>query len=359
MPLNTFFKARELGWMLRHADVSVLLTTARLGNNDLLAHLEEIAPELRDAAPGALRTPALPHLRSVYAFGDSPRAGRCRASRSATSPRDAAIDDALLRAVEACVTPADPMLILYSSGSHRGSEGRHPQPRHRRASLVPARRSCAACGAATVSGRRCRSSGSADWSSRCSARCTPAPAWSPNRSSIRPARSRCSNASASPSAVGWPHFGKALVEHPDFPKRDLSALRSGNIPNLLPPSVCPADPELRPNGLGMTETCGPHTYTGEGALPEERRGCFGAAIAGVEHKVVDPESGRVLGAERDRRDLRARLLADAGPLQARARRDLRRRRLLPHRRRGLLHRGRPALLQGPPRRDDQERPAPT
>jgi acyl-CoA synthetase (AMP-forming)/AMP-acid ligase II len=98
------------------------------------------------------------------------------------------------------------------------------------------------------------------------------------------------------AAVGWPHFGKALVEHPDFPKRDLSALRAGNIPNLLPPSICPPDPELRPNGLGMTETCGPHTYTGEGALPEERRACFGAAIPGVEHKVVDPESGRVLGA---------------------------------------------------------------
>jgi acyl-CoA synthetase (AMP-forming)/AMP-acid ligase II len=46
----------------------------------------------------------------------------------------------------------------------------------------------------------------------------------------------------------------------------------------------------------MTETCGPHTYTGEGALPEERRACFGAAIPGLEHKVVDPESGRVLGA---------------------------------------------------------------
>jgi acyl-CoA synthetase (AMP-forming)/AMP-acid ligase II len=76
----------------------------------------------------------------------------------------------------------------------------------------------------------------------------------------------------------------------------LSALRAGNIPNLLPPTICPPDPELRPNGLGMTETCGPHTYTGEGALPEERRSCFGAAIAGVEHKVVDPDSGRVLGA---------------------------------------------------------------
>jgi acyl-CoA synthetase (AMP-forming)/AMP-acid ligase II len=44
----------------------------------------------------------------------------------------------------------------------------------------------------------------------------------------------------------------------------------------------------------MTETCGPHTYTGEGALPEERRGCFGPAVPGVEHKIVDPRSGTPL-----------------------------------------------------------------
>jgi acyl-CoA synthetase (AMP-forming)/AMP-acid ligase II len=98
------------------------------------------------------------------------------------------------------------------------------------------------------------------------------------------------------AAVGWPHFGKALVEHPDFATRDLSALRAGNIPKLLPPEVCSPDPELRPNGLGMTETCGPHTYTGEGSLPESLRGAFGRAIAGVEHRVVDPESGAVLEA---------------------------------------------------------------
>ncbi len=101
VPLNTFFKARELGWMLRHADVAMLLTTARLANNDLLAHLEEVAPELRDAAPGALRTPALPHLRSVYAFGDQrpwTLAGRSAATTGRPTPRSTT---SLLRAVEA------------------------------------------------------------------------------------------------------------------------------------------------------------------------------------------------------------------------------------------------------------------
>ena len=295
VPLNTFFKARELGWMLRHADIAVLLTSARLGNNDYLARLEEVAPELRDAERGALRTPAFPFLRSVYAFGGCERAWATPGESLRNEPGDGALDDAFLRAVEACVAPADPMLILYSSGSTADPKGavhthgtvvRHsfqlaqlrevrsddrmwsPMPFFWVGGLVFGLLGTMHAGACLLTEQ----------------------VFDPVRTLALLERERAT------AAVGWPHFGKALVEHPDFSKRDLSALRAGNIPNLLPPTICPPDPELRPNGLGMTETCGPHTYTGEGALPEERRGCFGAAIAGVEHKVVDPDSGRVLGA---------------------------------------------------------------
>ncbi len=295
VPLNTFFKARELGWMLRHADVAVLLTSARLGSNDYLARLEEVAPELRECAPGALRTAAFPFLRSVYAFGGCERAWATPGESLRTETADAAIDDAFLRAVEACVAPADPMMILYSSGSTADPKGavhthgtivRHsfqlaqlrevrgddriwsPMPFFWVGGLVFALLGTMHAGACLLT----------EW------------VFDPGRTLALLERERAT------AAVGWPHFGKALTEHPDFPKRDLSALRAGNIPNLLPPSVCPTDPELRPNGLGMTETCGPHTYTGEAALPEERRGCFGPAIAGIEHKIVEPDSGRVLGA---------------------------------------------------------------
>jgi acyl-CoA synthetase (AMP-forming)/AMP-acid ligase II len=96
--------------------------------------------------------------------------------------------------------------------------------------------------------------------------------------------------------LGWPHFGKALAEHPSAPERDLSALRKGNLPDILPPSLVPADPELRPNALGMTETCGPHTWSQDGALPERLRGSFGTSVAGVEHKVTHPDTGAHLPA---------------------------------------------------------------
>ena len=45
----------------------------------------------------------------------------------------------------------------------------------------------------------------------------------------------------------------------------------------------------------MTETCGPHTYDRMDVdLPERLRGSFGHAVPGVEHKIVDPETGATL-----------------------------------------------------------------
>jgi acyl-CoA synthetase (AMP-forming)/AMP-acid ligase II len=86
-----------------------------------------------------------------------------------------------------------------------------------------------------------------------------------------------------------------MAEHPSFASRDLSAIRSGNLYAVLPASARPKDPELRSNSLGMTETCGPHTIDRMDVdLPEKLRGSFGHAVPGMEHKVVDPETGATL-----------------------------------------------------------------
>lgn len=292
VPLNTFSKTRELGWMLRHADIAVLLTAASLGSIDFLAQLEEIDPALGGQAPARLLSARLPHLRHVFSFGDTRKWTR-PAESLAEGPSDARFDDALLRAVEAEVAASDPMLILYSSGSTADPKGAI----HAQGSVLRHSRRLGAIRGVTTDDR----------------------IWSPmpffwvggivfsllgsmhagacllTESVFEPgATLRLLERERATAAVGWPHFGKLLVEHPDRPKRDLSALRAGNLPVLLPPEVCPADPELRPNGLGMTETCGPHTYTGEQPLPESLRGCFGRAIPGVEHEIVDPETGAAL-----------------------------------------------------------------
>jgi acyl-CoA synthetase (AMP-forming)/AMP-acid ligase II len=95
--------------------------------------------------------------------------------------------------------------------------------------------------------------------------------------------------------AGWPHYSRAMADHPTFEQRDLSTIRAGNLYEILPSAVRPRDPELRSNALGMTETCGPHTIEWmDRDLPEALRGAFGRAVPGVEHKVVDPKTGVTL-----------------------------------------------------------------
>jgi acyl-CoA synthetase (AMP-forming)/AMP-acid ligase II len=97
--------------------------------------------------------------------------------------------------------------------------------------------------------------------------------------------------------TGWPHMGKALAEHPDYPSTDLSSITSSGLSDLLPARLRPADPELRSNSLGMTETFGPHSVEDRSVdWPESKRGTYGRAVPGVEHRIVDPMTGEELPA---------------------------------------------------------------
>ena len=95
----------------------------------------------------------------------------------------------------------------------------------------------------------------------------------------------------------WPAMIQALAQHPRLREYDFSCVRGGNLYEVMPPEKRPADLELRTNSLGMTETCGPHVWGDMSVdLPESLRGTFGTAVPGVEHKVVDPETGATLAA---------------------------------------------------------------
>jgi acyl-CoA synthetase (AMP-forming)/AMP-acid ligase II len=274
--------------------VDTLLCVSHLLGHDLLERLEAAAPGLAAAREPALRLASLPFLRRVVAWGGG---GRSWALDGGTFESDAggdpALDEAFLREVERQVVPADPMLILYSSGSTADPKGavhshgaviRHsfqlaelrnlhgedrvwsPMPFFWVGGLVFAFLTNLHRGATTL----CQE------------------AFEPERTLEFLERERAT------LAIGWPHFGKALAEHPSRARRDLSALRGGNLPGILPPEVCPAEPDRRGNALGMTETCGPHTWGGDGVLPEAQRGTFGASIGGIEHRVVDPYTRETL-----------------------------------------------------------------
>jgi acyl-CoA synthetase (AMP-forming)/AMP-acid ligase II len=95
----------------------------------------------------------------------------------------------------------------------------------------------------------------------------------------------------------WPNAARAMAEHPTFAGRDLSSVRGGTLVEALPERQRPPTPDRAPVPLGMTETGGPHTAVGDpyAPLPEELRGTYGSALAGVDHRVVDVETGVELG----------------------------------------------------------------
>jgi acyl-CoA synthetase (AMP-forming)/AMP-acid ligase II len=299
VPFNTFYQARELGWVMRHADVEVLLCVSRFLRHDYLARLEECAPELRGQRHDApLRLPSLPYLRSVRVWGECDRGWAAEGPEGlrALARANPDLDAAFLRAVEDCVAPADPMIVIYSSGSTAEPKGaihthgtavRHPfnlgalrgvraddriyspMPFFWVGGLAFSLLTALHAGACILCEEVFEPAATLDLLER-------------ERATL---------------VSGWPHYAKAMAEHPSFPGRDLSSIRGGNLHAVLPEAVRPADPELRSNSLGMTETFGPHTIANmEEDLPERLRSSFGRSVPGVEHKVVDPVTGEPLAA---------------------------------------------------------------
>jgi acyl-CoA synthetase (AMP-forming)/AMP-acid ligase II len=96
--------------------------------------------------------------------------------------------------------------------------------------------------------------------------------------------------------AAWPHHAKAIAEHPRFQHGGFEFIRYGAYATL-PEAARPADYELLPNALGMTETFANHSMEEAGvALAEEKRGSFGHGIARIERRVVDPKTGQELAA---------------------------------------------------------------
>ncbi len=298
IPINTFYKPKELAFVLRHADIQVLLMVSSLLNNDYLERLETCIPQLVDhqseqSATEPLLLAEFPFLRQIYVWGESDRPWG-RSHHDLRTPKNTSVDSSYLRSVENCVCPADPLAIIYSSGSTSDPKGaifthgsiiRHsynlngwrdlqaedrifsPMPFFWVGGLVFTLHCALHKGACLI--------------------CEEA---------FEPAQTlKLLESERATVVTGWPHYGKAMVDDPSFGERDLSSVRAGNIYALLPPSARPADPELRSNALGMTETCGPHSIDHMDVdLDEEMRGSFGRAPEGVEHKIVHPVSGEIL-----------------------------------------------------------------
>ncbi len=287
--LNTYYKPRELRWVLEHSDIEVLLSVDEHLSNSYVERLESVVEGLGEATADCIAVGSHPALRSVWMWGDEVPSWAGHVSGLLAAATETS--DVELASAEAAVSPEDPMIVMYSSGStgdpkgvvhsHAGVIG-HPYNLLQFLDRQP---------------------GEVVY--------TPMPLfWVGGMTYVLIASMHAGTTIIfehhfDPAAtlelierhrvnhvVGWPHMAKALVEHPTAKERDLSSVRSGSIEEFLPSHIRIDDPELRPNALGMTESLGPHSIEMMGGeLPPEKRGSFGRSVPGVAHRIVDPASG--------------------------------------------------------------------
>jgi acyl-CoA synthetase (AMP-forming)/AMP-acid ligase II len=276
VPISTFSTSTELRDLLARADVDILLGVPEYRGNDYVTALEE-AVGLRAQGP---RPSAAPFLRHAW----------LESGFNALEAYADEVSDALLDALEDDVTPDDRMVIVHTSGSTSAPKGviheHGPLLRHL-ATLNDLR------GLAT--GTRLFSNSPMFWvgglaynvigvlvagaTLLCSADSDPAN----TLDFIERERPELTN--------GFVASIASLVAHPTFATRDFSSIRSGNLYPLSPEGVRPADPELRHNMLGMTETGSVCLMSpDERDQPESRRGSFGSPVPGLETRVVNAET---------------------------------------------------------------------
>jgi len=90
---------------------------------------------------------------------------------------------------------------------------------------------------------------------------------------------------------GWPDQAEALARQSDSVGADLSALRPGSLEALLPPDQR-AEPGVRARLFGMTEAFGPYCgYPADTDMPRSAWGSSGKPFDGTEVRIVDTDTG--------------------------------------------------------------------
>ncbi len=285
LPLSTFSTAGELRTLMRNADIELIIASASYRGRDHVALLGDAVPGLDLTTPPPLQFPAVPALRRLVVDHAGP------SGLDALIAEGEGLHPGVLEAAEALVRPGDRLVIVHTSGSTSDPKGvihQHgPLIRHQHNLNVLRRYDehevlfsnspffwIGGFGysllATLVAGGTLVCSNATD-----------------------PARTLDLLERVRPTMVnGFAQTVAHLGAHQTFADRDLSSIRRGNLWPIMPAELRAADPELRHNMLGMTETGSVCLASeDESDQPEHRRGSFGRPVPGFEARVVDPETG--------------------------------------------------------------------
>jgi len=278
VPLSTFAPKPELSFMLRHAEVAVVLTQSRLLGRRFADDVDELRPDL-------------PHLGLVAAVGDPSWDAFLADAAAGEGEASVAVDARM-----AATAPSDHGLITYSSGTTSTAKGMvhsHRAPtlqfwvqarifgRHADTRMWTALPLFWTAGLNTTMGSTLAAGGC--WLMQES--------FDPGGALALMARERATE------PYSLPHQTAALEEHPDCATTDLSSLRCvfGKSAFARHPTVEGDTSWNMPVGWGLSETCAfftAHPWDTPRHLLKES---MGRLLPGNQLRVVDPGSGRRLG----------------------------------------------------------------
>jgi fatty-acyl-CoA synthase len=300
VPINTRFRAHELGYVIGYADIEVLLTSDIVDEQvDFVERLSEALPELAASPdPARLAVAGAPTLRSVVLLGDKTPSGLL--SRASFDALGDEVDEAKIERRRGAVRVRDVALILFTSGTTAYPKG--ALITHEAAVRVWV--SAAARLGLTAEDRI--------WD--------PLPMFhmgclGPMIFAFNLGATLLSTLHFEPGEaldmiereeVTWvesvfPPIVMGLIRHPDFPRRDLSRVRG--LLNVAPPDTLRMIQAAFPHAVqiggpfGMTEAAGVITCNRFDATPDEQAETAGAPVLGTEVRVIDPATGEELGSD--------------------------------------------------------------
>jgi fatty-acyl-CoA synthase len=294
--VNPSYRPAELAFVLGQADIKALALVDRFKSTDYVASLLEAVPELAASGNERLESRQFPRLKAVVQLRGQTQPW-ARSWEAFLALGDAVPPVDLARA-ELAVGCRDPINIQFTSGTTGQPKG------------------------ATLSHRNILMNGFyAGTSQRLSARdsiCVPVPLYHcfgcvlgtlcglvhaatlvfPAEVFHADTTLAALEAERCTAVYGVPTMFIAMLEHADFPRRDLGSLRTG----IMAGSPCPIELMKRVTGsmgaaemtigYGQTEASPLVTQTRHDDPIELRVGTVGRVLPGCEARIVDPESGR-------------------------------------------------------------------